>query len=54
MAFIVRKRCPRCHKIVGENGKCANSDCPLGRAYLTASGKDSGKATKMAESEGRN
>ena len=26
MAFIVRKRCPRCHKVVGENGRSITSN----------------------------
>lgn len=31
MAFVVKKRCVRCLKVLDENGNCVNQSCPLGK-----------------------
>lgn len=48
MAYIVKKRCVRCLKVLDENGNCVNPACPLGRINV------SNDATKTAESAGKN
>lgn len=31
MAFVVKKRCVRCLKVLDENGNCVNPACPLSK-----------------------
>lgn len=50
MAFVVKKRCVRCLKVLDENGNCVNPACPLSKIDL--SGND--KAKKTAEKAGTN
>lgn len=50
MSFVVPKRCPRCHKKLGTDGKCKNPDCILYRPDTDE--ETTNKAKEMAESEG--
>lgn len=47
MAFVVKKRCVLCHKVLDEKGHCINPDCIMSTVPTEES-----KAKKMAESAG--
>ena len=49
MAYIVKKRCVRCLKVLDANGNCVNPACPLGKIDMSTD-----DATETAESAGKN
>ena len=49
MAFVVKKRCVLCHKVLDYNGNCTNTACPLSKVDMSPNG-----ATEKAESAGTN
>ena len=51
MAFVVKKRCVLCHKVLDDNGNCTNTACPLSKVDMS---KNENGATEKAESEGTN
>ena len=48
MAFVVKKRCVLCHKVLDEKRHCINPDCIMSTVPTEES-----KATKKAGSEGQ-
>ena len=49
MAYVVKKRCVLCHKVLDSEGRCINPDCIMS----TVPTEESNEATKKAGSEGQ-
>lgn len=49
MAYVVKKRCVLCHKVLDSEGRCINPDCIMSTVPTEES-----KAKKTAESAGNN
>lgn len=47
MAFVIKKRCICCLKVLDENGNCTNPACPMSKLDV-----DNGDATETAEKAG--
>ena len=50
MAYVVKKRCVLCHKVLDAEGRCTNPDCIMS----TVPTDETDEATKKAESAGQN
>ena len=50
MAYVVKKRCVLCHKVLDAEGRCINPDCIMS----TVPTEETDEATKKAESAGKN
>ena len=50
MAYVVKKRCVLCHKVLGSEGRCTNPSCIMS----TVPTEESNEAKKMTGSAGKN
>ena len=50
MAYVVKKRCVLCHKVLDSEGRCTNPDCIMS----TVPTEESNEAKEMAGSAGNN
>ena len=50
MAYVVKKRCVQCHKVLDSEGRCITPDCIMS----TVPTEETDEATKKAESAGKN
>ena len=49
MAYVVKKRCVLCHKVLDSEGRCTNPNCIMS----TVPTEESNEATKKVGSEGQ-
>ena len=50
MAYVVKKRCVLCHKVLDSEGRCTNPDCIMS----TVPTDETDEAKEMAGSAGNN